>query len=116
MKSINPMGACMVSTMGTLGEYFFKAYVWMESCSEEFSSTLKIKLRLTQKNESSLLIKTWKEDLDSGDNPLTLAISIGSIKERHCLKLTSVYPEKIEGRYLYLSARVNRLGEIWSVT
>ena len=117
-KTVSILGRCVIQTVGTLSEYRFEAQAWWEHyVSAEFMDLewYKIKLRMTRKNEISRLIRIWKEDLKSEDiQQLTLAIQITSIKKYNGrLTLTSVYPEKIEGKYIYLQVRPNRLKECW---
>ena len=121
---ITALGPCICVPFGLLStsphDYHFKAYVWIETETNWIEaveySYITIRLRLTKENEKSRLIQIWKNRLKStkAEYP-SLALEIGGINNQSLLRFASVWPTKIEDRYLFLSAGANIFGEIYSI-
>jgi len=121
MKNIIALGPCICVPFGLLStsphDYHFKAYTWIKTTNvSQYSGTIEIRLRLTKQNEKSRLIQIWKNRLEFTKTEYpSLALEIGGICTQDLLRFASVWPTKIESRYLFLTAGANIFGEIYSI-
>ena len=112
------LGRCLIKPWGVLSfdtdEFSFGAYVWI-FCKIDGSATanMKIKIRITKRNEKSRLIKMWKNHLENNGNSKIAIQILGTQKEK--LTFASVWPDKIEEKYLWLIVGFNDFGEVYRI-